>query len=169
MTRSTLLGNNFDSVLRGGVQIPYNSLLYIFIVLSFPAPIPTPTFFFHPHELTAPEGQMNSTFLPSWAVSGPHTAEARLINETQQDMGSLADSYVWNNQREMEIQSVNQPVSHCEASSACCSLCKCGWAPWGPTVVLWRTATVWRATWCWVAMLWGSAAAHCGLRQGFIQ
>lgn len=41
--------------------------------------------------------------------------------------------------------------------------------PRGPTVVLWSTTTVWRATWWWVAMLWRSAAADCRWRQGFIQ
>lgn len=69
-----------------------------------PRPLRPPTYFLCPHELTAPEGQMNSTFLPSWAVSGPHTAKACLINETQQDMGSCADSFVRNNVLETKIQ-----------------------------------------------------------------
>lgn len=59
------------------------NILLLFCHLRPPYPLPHISSV--PHSLTAPEGQMNSTFLPSWAVTGPHTAEARLINETQQD------------------------------------------------------------------------------------
>lgn len=98
----------------------FHSIIF-FIILSPPAPIPTPTYFLHPHELTASEGQMNSTFLPSWAVTGPHTAEACLINETRQDVRSIADSHVWNN--------LLESLSQCEALSPCCCLGKCRQAP----------------------------------------
>lgn len=39
--------------------------------------------------------------------------------------------------------------------------------PQGPTAVQRSTTTVWQASWWWVAMLWGSAAAECRWRQGF--
>lgn len=79
------------------------TLLYCFIAVCSVAPVPTPTYFLGPRELTAPESQMNSTFLPSWAVTSPHTAEARLINETQQDVGSRAGSYVWNEESDGDL------------------------------------------------------------------
>lgn len=86
------------------------TLLYCFIVVCSAAPVPTPTYFLGPRELTAPESQMNSTFLPSWAVTGPHTAEARLINETQQDVGSHADSYVWNEESDGDVGVLSRPL-----------------------------------------------------------
>lgn len=81
----------------------FYSIVFYFLYCAVFSPVPTPTYFLHLHKLTAVGDRMNSTFLPLRAVTDPRTAEARLINETKQDVASLADSYVWNNLLEMQL------------------------------------------------------------------
>lgn len=63
---------------------------------------------------------MNSTFPPVQAVTGPHTAEARLGNESQKDVGSLTDSYTsqttgwrWRLNRSASLSSVRSSIRCC--------------------------------------------------------
>lgn len=112
---------------------------------------PTPTYFLRAPEPSAPEGQMNSTFLPSWAVTGPHTAEARLYKWDSAGRGISR----WQPRLKQP-----PPAPKLRLPGR---LGTCGRAP---TVVLWSTATVRRAT----LVLRGDVVTICRRwGQGFIQ
>lgn len=161
---ATLLGNNFI-LSCVPVSKHYTTLYYIvllFCLLRPPYPLP--------HISSAPTSWplLRAKWIPHFSppeLSLVHTRpETRLINESQQDVGYRADSYVWNT----VLETKNQMETW--GPGACPALC----SPRqdrlrGPAAVLWSTTTVRRATWRWVVTLWRSAAADCRWREGFIQ
>lgn len=142
----------------------FRSIVFLLLCCLLQPPYPLLHIFSIPPRWLFLRARWIPHFSPS-ELSLLHTQQRLALKMRLSRTWDLADSYVWNNLVEMEIQSVTVRL-HLMLCSMQPRVATQGARMWTGLGVH-GGAVVNHCTWCWVAILWRSATARCRWRERF--